>query len=594
MFKKVSEHLCLEKETMTIQQHASFDSSAAELNATSKLVKAWESKNAKNAAKAGGVSLMALSLAACGGSSSTTTTSTTTTTTVDAGISLTAASAVLSNSLSTGASAVTTTGADSVSTSLAFLSGSSITGGTGTDTLTLTDAGAVTVGNGTTGGTIATVEALVLADGTNDVDLTATSFTTITGGSGNDTLTLTNLTAGGAVNMGAGNDTVDAATTAILTGTGSTFLGGSGTDTLTLAAAQTVTVAALAAVSGFEALNFGAIGGTSAYTLKGEETSIVVDTTNAGIVVTGTGANLSNLTTITNTDGTNVMSFTASDAGATIDWAGAALTGDIDVITFQNTGANNLIIDGADVSLVAATAVAAGSTDTITIASSSASGADALDATEMAAFENIVLAGDADLDLDVTDGGVAVARTITGDVGDNTIMVNGISAAKTINISSGGTDTVVLAMDASATATITGFTAGTGGDVLNLVNADDSGVDLATGAPIVTTGAAIVDTATDSNNAYILAGSTFQISGALTNVSDAGTVEAAIVAAGFSGTTTDGEFFIVALDNGTDTGVYRVTSNDTAITAASDIDGITLIAVLDGVLADDLVGANII
>jgi hypothetical protein len=38
------------------------------LNATSKLVKAWESKNAKNAAKAGGISLMALSLAACGGS----------------------------------------------------------------------------------------------------------------------------------------------------------------------------------------------------------------------------------------------------------------------------------------------------------------------------------------------------------------------------------------------------------------------------------------------------------------------------------------------------------------------------------------------
>ncbi|MDB0071511.1 hypothetical protein N9E84_03005, partial [Planktomarina temperata] len=40
------------------------------VNATSKLVKAWESKNAKNAAKAGGISLMALSLAACGGSSS--------------------------------------------------------------------------------------------------------------------------------------------------------------------------------------------------------------------------------------------------------------------------------------------------------------------------------------------------------------------------------------------------------------------------------------------------------------------------------------------------------------------------------------------
>ena len=41
------------------------------MNATSKLVKAWESKNAKNAAKFGGISLMALSLAACGGSDDT-------------------------------------------------------------------------------------------------------------------------------------------------------------------------------------------------------------------------------------------------------------------------------------------------------------------------------------------------------------------------------------------------------------------------------------------------------------------------------------------------------------------------------------------
>jgi hypothetical protein len=51
------------------------------MNATSKLVKAWESKNARNAAKAGGISMMALSLAACGGSSTTTTTTTDTTTT---------------------------------------------------------------------------------------------------------------------------------------------------------------------------------------------------------------------------------------------------------------------------------------------------------------------------------------------------------------------------------------------------------------------------------------------------------------------------------------------------------------------------------
>ena len=45
-----------------------------------KLVKAWEKKNAK-VARAGGVSLMALSLAACGSDDSTTTSTATTTTT---------------------------------------------------------------------------------------------------------------------------------------------------------------------------------------------------------------------------------------------------------------------------------------------------------------------------------------------------------------------------------------------------------------------------------------------------------------------------------------------------------------------------------
>ena len=60
---------------MTIQQYASFDVEAAGFNATSKtnpaltkLVKIWESKNAKRAMKGSGFTLMAVSLAACGGS----------------------------------------------------------------------------------------------------------------------------------------------------------------------------------------------------------------------------------------------------------------------------------------------------------------------------------------------------------------------------------------------------------------------------------------------------------------------------------------------------------------------------------------------
>jgi len=55
------------------------DASNKQLTLADKFAAVWEKKNAK-AARAGGVSLMALSLAACGGSSSTTTTTTTTTT----------------------------------------------------------------------------------------------------------------------------------------------------------------------------------------------------------------------------------------------------------------------------------------------------------------------------------------------------------------------------------------------------------------------------------------------------------------------------------------------------------------------------------
>ncbi|MDB2501726.1 hypothetical protein N9X03_04525, partial [Planktomarina temperata] len=155
MFKKVSEHLCLEKETMTIQQHASFDSSAAELNATSKLVKAWESKNAKNAARAGGVSLMALSLAACGGSSDTvditsdnaaaivtalTTEAGVTYATVDAAVAAGIASVDITSDnaalIAAAVAAVDTTTDDAAAVSLALRNAAADAGVSGTSTMT--------------------------------------------------------------------------------------------------------------------------------------------------------------------------------------------------------------------------------------------------------------------------------------------------------------------------------------------------------------------------------------------------------------------------------------------------------------------------
>ena len=128
---------------MTIQQHASFGSSAAELNATSKLVKAWESKNAKNAAKAGGVSLMALSLAACGGSSTTTTatdtTATDTTTTVAAAQSFTLTTTVDTVTGGAGDDSFVGVNLASVAAGDTMSAADTLDGGAGTDTLTITN-----------------------------------------------------------------------------------------------------------------------------------------------------------------------------------------------------------------------------------------------------------------------------------------------------------------------------------------------------------------------------------------------------------------------------------------------------------------------
>ncbi|MDA7460624.1 hypothetical protein N8914_01215 [Planktomarina temperata] len=165
---------------MTIQQHASFDSSAAELNATSKLVKAWESKNAKNAAKAGGVSLMALSLAACGGSSTTTTTPVVETPVVDTP----AVAEALSFTLTSAANAFTGgDGADSftAATAAVIQSFDTLDGGAGIDTLTITDVADAYEGATGVGGTISNVEGLAVTSsgGFGTVAADATTATAV-------------------------------------------------------------------------------------------------------------------------------------------------------------------------------------------------------------------------------------------------------------------------------------------------------------------------------------------------------------------------------------------------------------------------------
>jgi len=371
VFKKVSEHLCLEKETMTIQQHASFDSSAAELNATSKLVKAWESKNAKNAAKAGGISLMALSLAACGGSSSTTTTSidtTTTTTTTTSTEYLTSADNVITGTA--GADTVNAVYKNSGSADTGTLNLSdSINGGDGSDTVNITSYDeitaalapvlnsfeTVTITNALSGIGAHTGVSTWAADATNIQikgaqatelnDLAyATQTVTMNATSGNITLDGTGTTA--TVNVAgttAGDLQVETATTAVLNVTAASTIddiatGGDAT-TLTITGSGALT---LSAVSDTDVTTVNAADNTGGVTIRGLDFANITSVTGtAGNDTFGTTTAIVATDTIAGGDGTDTLEIATAITAATL------VTG-IENVTVTGAGIDyEMEVDGA-------------------------------------------------------------------------------------------------------------------------------------------------------------------------------------------------------------------------------------------------------
>ena len=117
---------------------------AAEMNASTKrdsvakMMKAWESKNARRALQGAGLSTMAITLAACGGSSTTSTTTTTTTTPTAQTFALTAGTNTF-----TGGAAADTFNAGLTDAGLQTLQALDVlNGGGGTDTINISLAGA--------------------------------------------------------------------------------------------------------------------------------------------------------------------------------------------------------------------------------------------------------------------------------------------------------------------------------------------------------------------------------------------------------------------------------------------------------------------
>jgi len=340
------------------------DASNKQPSTAEKFAAVWEKKNAK-AARAGGVSLMALSLAACGGSSSTTTTTSTSTDTTTTVTPVSTALTVGNDALTGTAGDDTFTGAR-IDTIATFTGGDTIAAGAGTDTLTATITGNVAPADGAITG----LENLVI---TNLMGNTATiTFSTATttgiagvtnvsnvGSSSANNLVLTRIVDNASITLNntAGDTTVTFADSA-LTGTA---------DTLTLNVNGNTGAVNIGDSTGggdaFESVTINSTGATSTFSaanLDATATAVTV-TGNALLDVSGadTFAKLATLTAADSTGGVRIDIAADTVSGATntktITGSSAADQIDIDAIVASTVGAVTVNMGAGDDTLTIGT-----------------------------------------------------------------------------------------------------------------------------------------------------------------------------------------------------------------------------------------------
>jgi hypothetical protein len=290
-------------------------------------------------------------------------------------ITLLAPNADLSNTKSVNASALTTAAADAISTTVANLSGSTVDGGGGADTLTITDAvgAALVLNNGTTGGTLTSIEVVNLAAGSGAnavtlggapaITLGAASTVTlgainqsVTGSAGIDIIntTVANLS-GSNLNGNAGTDVLnitDAVGAALVLGNGTTGGTLALIDTVNLAAGSTANVTLNADAS------LVTLGAASTVTLGAVNQSVTGsagnDTVNVSGTLTGTlngngGADTLGLSGTANLSGATITNFqtltgNANDVTLSVAQLGAFTTGvtGTGIFTFSDAAAVNI------------------------------------------------------------------------------------------------------------------------------------------------------------------------------------------------------------------------------------------------------------
>jgi Ca2+-binding RTX toxin-like protein len=474
----------------------------------------------------------------------------------------------------------------------------------------------------------------------------------VTTGSGDDTVTFTAL--GGAasvrsglsVNTGAGDDTVAITEAGVLAGVGNVLNGSTNTttgrDTLQFGyevgtALNLSTLVTAGTIAGFEGVNLAANqAATLSLTLATGFTGVALGAgaTGAGLdttlTINATAAQATALTSITTVDANEVVNLAISDAGS-VSLAGTKTLTGLDGVTWGTQAVSLTLHAGAVAvtqtggtasqsvtfgTLAAAQSANIGSTGTVTF---SIAGTDyATNVGTGTVNLTITAAADATATLNFTGGAANIDLTDTNLVETAIDVFSVGSMTGAANITAGTTTTVVATgvvdlaetgatqlthrvnLDSvgsqTAAVTIRGFDAGTGGDVIDLSGENVTVPTVATS--VVTTGATvpIVANADIANIATVIIGNTAaaQINGALTATTDAGAVEAAIIALRLVATASTPTNFYVTLDNGTDTGVYRVAANaggDGIIDAAGDITSVTLVATLTGVADVGLLGA---
>jgi hypothetical protein len=468
-----------------------------------------------------------------------------------------------------------------------FTSDDSIDGGEGTNTLNFTNA----LGTDPTDSAFTNVvrtQAINLAAGANSLTLGSNSVTagvtSVTGNTGIDTLTLSAgvVRTGLSVALGGANDYL----TVSLAGAtaGATLDGGDGSSDVIILNQTAATSITADDIRYFESVT---VNGNYAFSWTTGNAIWGTATGGAGlqIALSFDSALQSNITfnAANSSDlawNVNLTAYAAADYSLITETSAAAsdalhiTLGDTNALaaadTVQLGGGSDyltLALNGKDLSLnLAGSTTFGGGVETLYLSGAAATATTGVSITldkDATSALTLLDASSMTNGLTVNVGDQNTALTLRGSSGADVFVLGEAPAAMTVSLVDGGADTVRVAHSTTTAnrVTVQNFTVGTTAgafDFIDLVKADGSALTVSL-TQTATTGSTLTLAATDPTAGLILTAAGAQVSGSLSDTTNNGVVETAVMAAQMVAANSNGELAILVLDNGTDTGIYRLT-----------------------------------